>query len=658
MPINFRPQQSFQHTMREIAVNREDPCEVIRELVSNAYDAGATDIRVYPFLEKKGVIFFDNGKGLSQDEKETKNGVVPYVAFFSIGKTTKVRGQGIGYKCQGSKLCFASDRVTVITRCEGEKNWRMIKIDSPKTNLDENYDLTPTETSDPWNDLETTAFRDPDDRTLALTTQLNRDFFHEKFTNGTLIVIENFDVQDYEKYFSVGSTDKSYLYNYIRFNTAHGDVRRVKFENSGFTNPDINSVTSHIKTQSAKLQLLMSAATGWELANIPAGYPYLPLTKDDEDLASPHEVSRLRDGRFCSRHATVIDHSGQKYSLVLAIDGKRRTLDAYKELGRQKNSACGIPLSSQRGTFISAHGIKICEYHELFDADALSDFDVLRDNTEHHVFFVDGPFELVTNRNAPAPNAHKVLTDTSFLDKIKAFLNEVRNNRPRGAILKGLIERLSNERTHQREDQYHKMMDHVKASLPDRAQFMIENVALLKDKWFFEPQLGEESFVGALFTLFSHMVDNTHALGKYWHRPLTFKAFGIDAIACKDEKRLTESLEYLEYKHYFTPDIEFNHPFSITSRIVCWDFKDCDIGTQIGDNFNYIGSVKELIHHEGCRIGFTIADIHQKSGLNEIGHTITVTSLKRLLPKTFKIAERKQPSSQVASSAKAVKRSR
>ena len=107
-PVTFCPQQSFQHTMKEIAVNREDPCELVRELISNAYDAGATDIRVLPYIERRGLVFFDNGVGMSQSENDLKDGVVPYVAFFSIGKTTKVRGQGIGYKCQGSKLCFAS----------------------------------------------------------------------------------------------------------------------------------------------------------------------------------------------------------------------------------------------------------------------------------------------------------------------------------------------------------------------------------------------------------------------------------------------------------------------------------------------------------------------------------------------------------------------
>jgi hypothetical protein len=194
--VTFRPQQSFQHTMREIAVNREDPCEVARELISNATDANATDIRMFPYIERKGLVFFDNGVGLSQAEKDMKNNVVPYVAFFSIGKTTKVRGQGIGYKCQGSKLCFASARVTVMTRCDGEQTWRLLRIDDPKSNLNEAYDITPGTTNKPWAFLEDTVFTDPDERTLALLKELDREFFEKTFTKGTLVIVEGFDVPD------------------------------------------------------------------------------------------------------------------------------------------------------------------------------------------------------------------------------------------------------------------------------------------------------------------------------------------------------------------------------------------------------------------------------------------------------------------------------
>jgi hypothetical protein len=618
-----------------------DPCEVVRELISNASDANATEVLVLPYIERKGLVFFDNGVGLSQAEKDMKNGVVPYVAFFSIGKTTKVRGQGIGYKCQGSKLCFASSRVTVLTRCAGEADWRWLRVEDPKNSLHEGYDITPKTTNEPWALLENTVFSDPDDRTLGLLKHVNREFFEKVFTTGTLVIVEGFDVPDYNKYFSVESPAKSYLYNYIRYNTSHGDVRRIQFDDSGFTNVDMNVVTSNVKAKAANLRLLMDPGEGtWNLVSIPAGYRYLTVTADDEKVASPNEVSRLRDGRFCGRYATVIDHGGRKYSLILAIDAKRRALDGYKELGRQKNIGCGISLSTQRGTFLAAHGIKICHYDQLFEADALGDFEVLRDNTENHLFFIDGPFELVTNRNAPAPNALQLLADKTFLEKVKLFLEDIVNKRPRGAILRELVERLAAERTHQREDHYHKIMAQVKESLPARGQFRVIDVPQLKDRWFFEPGQGEENFVGALFTLFAHLVDKSHALSEYWHRPLTFKSYGIDAISCSDEQHLTDSLEYLEYKNAFTTDVEFNHPFSITNMIVCWDFAEAKVGTSLSDSYDYVGSIKSYVESNGKSLGFLIGDIHLKSGLHAIGNEITVLSLKRLLANTFKMDTR------------------
>ena len=166
-------------------------------------------------------------------------------------------------------------------------------------NLNEGYDLTPKKTLEPWTVLKQMVFTDPDERTLALTDQLKQFFFESNFQHGTMILVEGFDVQDYEKYFSVSSVDKSYLYNYIRYNTAHGDVRRIAFDGSGFTNVDVNAVKSNLKSKEATLQLLMDQGnTSWALVSVPPGYPYLKVTAEDEKLASPNEVSRIRDGRF------------------------------------------------------------------------------------------------------------------------------------------------------------------------------------------------------------------------------------------------------------------------------------------------------------------------------------------------------------------------
>ena len=75
---------NYKHTLLELSVNRKDPCEVIRELISNSYDAKASVIEIYPLLKYDGFIFIDNGIGISS-EKEV-NGVTPIDAFFSIGR--------------------------------------------------------------------------------------------------------------------------------------------------------------------------------------------------------------------------------------------------------------------------------------------------------------------------------------------------------------------------------------------------------------------------------------------------------------------------------------------------------------------------------------------------------------------------------------------
>jgi hypothetical protein len=174
------PEISYTHILSELSVNRKDPCEVIRELISNSYDAKASRIEIYPLLQSQyeGFIYFDNGTGLS--EKEEINGITPYKAFFSIGKSTKIRGQFIGYKCQGSKLCFASNKITLITRCEDDKNWRSISIDNPKLNLNQEYNIESKEDLSPWETVKN-LFTHADIHTTNILEKLKEDFFKSNF---------------------------------------------------------------------------------------------------------------------------------------------------------------------------------------------------------------------------------------------------------------------------------------------------------------------------------------------------------------------------------------------------------------------------------------------------------------------------------------------
>jgi hypothetical protein len=52
-------------------------------------------------------------------------------AFWGVGASRKGAGRSIGYKGHGTKLFFASRRLSVATRAKGDAGWRLCTVDSP-----------------------------------------------------------------------------------------------------------------------------------------------------------------------------------------------------------------------------------------------------------------------------------------------------------------------------------------------------------------------------------------------------------------------------------------------------------------------------------------------------------------------------------------------
>jgi hypothetical protein len=640
----LHPEQSFSHTLGEIAINRDDPCELVRELVSNAHDAAATRIDVVPLPDRRGLLVFDNGHGLSQHESARRNGVLPFVAFFSIGRGTKTRGEGIGYKCQGAKLCFASSRFTVLTRCAGETSWRWKSIENPKTTLDTAFDLTPAFSDAPWKTLAEEVLKSPDDRTRAVLQVYGQDFFAGEFTHGTMIVIEGIEVDDYNTWFSTrADRANNYLWNYLQFRTAHGDVRRIS-KPQGFRPTDINAVTTTAQRNGMReihLRMWLTNGDGkGKLELVPFGWPYLEAPVGEQTVHAPHDVRQMRSARFAARYATTFSYEDRYYTLILAIDGERRALEGYPMLGRQGAARSGIPLADQRGVYLCSNGIEVCAFDKLFDKPQLKSWSILKNGRSHFVMFIDGKFDLVTNRNAPAPSATSVLGAPGFLDKVTKFLDDSAQGKD-GEVLKQLVERLRRETTRKVEDQYQENQNRLRDELQRREHFVVKSSPALAGRKFYVPEPGEEHFVGALNTLFAHLVPGDSPMKKHWLRPLTFVALGIDALAMKDDAAgaTPQNLVALEYKYFFAADDEFNHPLNMTSRIVCWDFDAPVPGTRVRDSYAYSGLVGAPIPDgEGGTLGFVVGDIAHESENRQIDHEVTVVSLKRLIKKTFETA--------------------
>lgn len=647
------PEVSYKHVLAELSVNRKDPCEIIRELISNSYDADAKSIYIYPLLQYKGLIFFDDGIGMS--EKEGDQSISSYKAFFSIGRSTKVRGKSIGYKCQGSKLCFAAGKFSLITRCEGEHYWRFISIDNPKENL-EKFDISSKQDEAPWKRIKELFLR-PDERTTLIIDSLNEEFFLRNFSTGSMIIIEKMEVEHfgnfygadgpnhshsdkYEKDHNVKMEDWSYIKNYIKYKTKHGDIKILNYKRTGFPAQYENSVKSAPGYKEPCELYLWSKG---EPKKIKPGFPYLeePDEQAKNQIKSPANVARLTDGHFYYRAAKYFEFEGGKYSVILAVDGNRRARTEYHELDRQGKDGkrSGIKLSEIKGTFICCQGIKICLYDEIFEHSKLDKYAILAEPEAkaHYMLMVDGSFELVTDRNSLSDTSVKILKDDHFIDNIKAFFDRcaAENN-----VFKELLDRLKKQNSDINVHQVVDRFNNLKNSMMYRERFKVTNIPQLEDKYFFSPILGEENWVGALYTLFAYLVPSDSRFGNIWLLPRNFSGGnGVDTVAVDiDKSSLFGSNVHrgLEYKFIFDFKDPFNHLLTVTDQIVCWDMaipgENCT--EKVKDDYDYYGKI--FVNPQLQGIGYEIVSIKNYDGTPHDG-TVKVISLKKLLNETFDI---------------------
>lgn len=121
----------------EIAFDFANPLDLVREAISNAFDAGADHIKLgFDTVTEHGkellrIIIEDNGSGMDKDDLQS---------FFDLGNSTrrKARERGdttsfIGEKGHGTKIYFNSERVEVET--QKNNTWYKATMLSPHDTL-------------------------------------------------------------------------------------------------------------------------------------------------------------------------------------------------------------------------------------------------------------------------------------------------------------------------------------------------------------------------------------------------------------------------------------------------------------------------------------------------------------------------------------------
>jgi hypothetical protein len=618
----MEPKIEFRHVLGELSVNRNDPCEVVRELISNSYDAGAKNVLFAPLDGLEGFVFLDDGSGLNAVEQ--KNGITPWEAFFSIGKSTKNKGNGIGYKCQGSKLCFASRRILVASKTMPEHaDWIYKVVENPRNNLDLNYSIDP-EKSDQIVSVVADFIGENSAGTVEALDLLESRIGAMTDGTGTLIVIDGLDTENYGKYFSVDPMiQDSYLFNYIRFCTRHGDVRRLTAE-QGFNHSQITQIASPLAAQFD----VFSTQQG--ITAIPFGFPYLNKNDSKEEVKSPQQISRLRDGRFSARAAKSFSVGGKKYSVFLAVDGNRRAHEEYSALDRKGKAKSGIRLGDHRGAFVSVKGIKICKYSDLLSS--IEEYSVLTegDSSSHYVMVLDGDFDLVTNRNALSKKAYDDLSDPEFIKKVREFLD---NFKSKDFVFRELIARLRRESSENLLNEQIDMLKESKDGLKKRQRLRFQDANGIKHL-VLAPNPGEEYLVGVMYASLGKFVPSESEYALFWKSIVTFSTQGIDSLALKDPSAqsplASENILAVEYKYEFTNAGPFNHAIAVVDSIIAWNV-NIDSSRPVKDTYTCFGKVRA---HEN---GFTweIYDVENDEA-GEYPAVVKVISLKDLIEKTFK----------------------
>lgn len=621
----MKPQIEFKHVLGELSLNRNDPCELIRELISNSYDANASRLFYTPIKDNRKIIFLDNGAGLDYENKT--NGITPWEAFFSIGKSTKRKGDAIGYKCQGSKLCFASSRVLIATKIKSKtktNDWVYKIVENPRNNLDTDYSINHSPTKNIQQVIDE-FLSNPSAETSNAINEIKKEILNESYESGTLIIIDGFDAVNFNKYFVIGENpEESYVYNYIRFYTVHGDVRHLQ-ESQGFQPNQILQVSQNLKK--AKL-LIFNNQKSFE---VPFGFQYLDIPDSHDQVPkSPSEISRLRDSRFFSRGAKKISVNSESYSLILAIDGNRRAHEEYINLARKGKTQSGIKLSEQRGVFISVKGVKICKYTEIFEN--INEYQVLSDadSLNHYTLIIDGDFDLVTNRTSLSKNALEKLSDKEFINQVKIFLDQ---QRTKDKIFSELISRLKKESTENLLNDQIEIFNNFRKNIKKRERFTIKNAGEISR--FLSPIAGEEYLVGVLYAQIGERKHKKTEFDKYWRKILTFSTQGIDSMGLIDKNSTAMFAESnicsIEYKFELNKKGPFNHALAVVNYIVAWNV-DLEDNSEISDTYTCFGKVKKVPEND---FEWEISEIQSQDGGSYDSNIIKVIDLKKLIISSF-----------------------
>ncbi len=579
--------------VRELANNKVDALELVREALSNARDHGATSVwvrsvRGAPPTLAIDVFIINDGEGLDTAQLE---------AFWGVSTSVKPPGQNaIGYKGHGTKLYFASRRLSVASRRDGEDGWNLTTLDNPLESAN--------------TEVEQSALP-PDHRLakeLADVGLLGRA--------GVAVLVEGCQFRDAPDRFM----SRRPIESYCDWFTVVGDVRsgvfqtRAEFHEALFQNKEISRLRVH---ESPLIPMTVHLRVNGEDRYYPLGFgPNKPASqflvpwKDDAQkwektkpglaafghrFADHHEAERgslrVRDDltALCLTPADAfMDES--PYAIVLRVEGQRRQLQWYLEGSRQPVGG-EYEFDERFGLWLCKDFVPVVQRNDLLEI-ALTRatekvkkklrFDLSRKRF-WQVFVNHQALVLTANRNGMANvREHEEKIVNLVADRIAAALRE--------DSFREWIENLQRSVVHgKRSKEIEAMTDRVdsvtqwfKKGVNEVEPTQIEGLDLLaEDASLRLPKPQNEQEVFHLYTILS---------GRF-HVPLRVIEYdtrlGVDAIAQVIDRKLFDppkAYARLEFKYQLQGNRAVGHFFDAIDAFICWSVPSSGSLPEAGDD--------------------------------------------------------------------------
>jgi len=356
----------------------EDPKEVIREAISNSFDAKANKIEIEALVDRSSgvddlvVIVKDDGEGMNEDDLK---------AFFDLGNSRMLRviergeplPECIAEKGHGTKVYFNSKRIEVETfssrlALKGIMN-------------------------EPWTKLHK--------REVPRAAKWRTDNPHNKI--GTVVKIYGYN---YASKDPLSGFSHDELKDYILWFTKFGSIELL---------------FGHYENSHKKLRLKGVDATQWE--DLDFGHPFPSENYDRralrrEDPAEPmeHYVRKL----FCDEHP-VLGYPTERIQFVFYLEGDKAK--------KKYNGMISPPRKEGSHTVQQRYGLRLCKDHIPLRVRASEWIARKTEWTKWHAFVNCQGFHLTANRG-DVGNTPRALMK-AIEDTVKTiFENEIEPSRP------------------------------------------------------------------------------------------------------------------------------------------------------------------------------------------------------------------------------------